>query len=164
MARDRFGVQVLTPEGEVWRGEVEMLSTQTTTGSIGVLANHAPLQAILEPAELRLWEEGSEALDHEKAIRFAQSEGYLQVAENDALVLVEEAMPPDSLDRADLEAKLAEARATRDKAAADIREIDARWTPRALAPPERQDETETYRRADANVRRYETFLNLTSPE
>ena len=32
MAHAKFGVEVLTPEGEVWRGEVEMLSTRTTVG------------------------------------------------------------------------------------------------------------------------------------
>ena len=34
--------------------EIEMLSTRTSVGSIGVLANHAPLLAQLEPTELRL--------------------------------------------------------------------------------------------------------------
>ena len=42
VAHDKFPVEVLSPEGEVWSGEVEMVSTRTTTGSIGVLANHTP--------------------------------------------------------------------------------------------------------------------------
>ena len=36
-------------EGQVFDDEVEMVSTRTGMGSIGVLANHAPLMAILEP-------------------------------------------------------------------------------------------------------------------
>ena len=60
MARTPFPVEVLTPEGKVFEGEVEMLSTRTGEGSIGVLANHAPLLAILEPTELRLHKEGDE--------------------------------------------------------------------------------------------------------
>ena len=60
MARNTFPVEVLTPEGQVFEGEVEMVSTRTAVGSIGVLANHAPLMAMLEPTELRLYESGSE--------------------------------------------------------------------------------------------------------
>src|SRR5918911_18521 len=79
-----FKVEVLTPEGQVFADEVEMVSTRTTTGSIGIRANHAPLMAILEPTELRLYKSDSDV------VRFAQGEGYLQVVENTALVLVEE--------------------------------------------------------------------------
>ena len=53
-------VEVLTPEGEVFDDEVEMVSTRTDTGSIGVLANHAPLMGILEPTELRLYKSESD--------------------------------------------------------------------------------------------------------
>ena len=104
MARTKFKAEVLTPEGQVFDDEVEMVSTRTGVGSIGILANHAPLMAILEPTELRLYKSESDI------VRFAQGEGYLQVVDNSALVLVEEAMDPDSLDRSDLETRLREAR------------------------------------------------------
>ena len=55
MARTTFPVEVLTPEGKAWEGEVEMISTRTTLGSVGILANHAPLMAMLEPTELKLY-------------------------------------------------------------------------------------------------------------
>jgi F-type H+-transporting ATPase subunit epsilon len=100
MARTPFPVEVLTPEGEVFNDEVEMLSTRTAVGSIGILANHEPLLAMLDPTELRLYKSESDV------VRFAQGEGYLQVANNRALVLVEDATPPDRLDRADLQDKL----------------------------------------------------------
>ena len=46
MAHDSFKVEVLTPEGEVFNDEVEMLSTRTTVGSIGApLASCAPPRA-----------------------------------------------------------------------------------------------------------------------
>ena len=84
MAHKTFPVEVLTPEGKAYEGEVEMLSTRTNTGSIGIRANHAPLMAILDPTELRLYEDEGEPK------RFAQGEGYLQVVKNTALVLVDE--------------------------------------------------------------------------
>jgi F-type H+-transporting ATPase subunit epsilon len=89
MSHTKFPVEVLTPEGEVFSDEVEMLSTFTTVGSIGILANHEPLLACLESTELRLYRSESEI------VRFKQGEGYLQFAENRALVLVQEATPAD---------------------------------------------------------------------
>src|SRR2546423_4981659 len=100
MARTKFPVEILSPEGPVFDGEVEMISTRTTTGSIGILANHAPLLAMLDPTELRLYESESDVT------RFAQGEGYVQVGGNRALMLVEEAHPPDELDVSDLRDRL----------------------------------------------------------
>jgi F-type H+-transporting ATPase subunit epsilon len=100
MARSKFPVEILSPDGKVFDGEVEMISTRTAAGSIGILANHTPLLAMLDPTELRLYESETDV------IRFAQGEGYLQMAENHALLLVEEAHPPDDLDRSELEEKL----------------------------------------------------------
>jgi F-type H+-transporting ATPase subunit epsilon len=98
-----FEVQVLTPEGEVWGGEVRQVSTRTAGGEIGVLANHAPLLAALRPAELRLHVSESETR------RYAQAHGWLQVFGNRALLLVEEAVEPEDLDVAALKEQLADA-------------------------------------------------------
>ena len=133
MARSTFPVEVLTPEGEVWNGEVEMLSTRTTTGSIGVRANHAPLMAILEPTELRLYQSESEV------VRFAQGEGYLQVVNNSALVLVEDAVEPGSLNRGDLETRLREAQDALGRA---------------------EEGSEERARYERDVKRYERFLEV----
>src|ERR1700733_12339770 len=98
----KFQVEVLSPDGEVFAEEVQMISTKTVIGSIGVLANHAPLLAELAPTELRLYRTESEI------VRFAQSEGYLQVGGNRALLLVQEAHDPGSLDAGELRARLEE--------------------------------------------------------
>src|SRR3954447_22441068 len=110
MARTKFPVEVLTPEGQVFDDEVEMVSTRTSVGSIGILANHAPLMAILDPCELRLYKSEGDV------VSFAQGEGYLQVVDNTAMVLVEEAHAPDELDRADIETRLKEARDAMERA------------------------------------------------
>jgi F-type H+-transporting ATPase subunit epsilon len=89
MARSKFPVEVLTPEGKVFDEEVEMVSTRTSSGSVGILAGHEPMLAILEEAELRLYRSETEV------VRFKQGEGYLQFAENRALVLVQEATAVD---------------------------------------------------------------------
>jgi F-type H+-transporting ATPase subunit epsilon len=116
MARSTFPVEVLTPEGQVFDGEVEMISTRTGVGSIGVLANHTPLMAMLLPTELRLYTSGSENPDSAEIERFAQGEGYLQVVENSALLIVEDALRPDELDKQALESHLKDAQQSLEKA------------------------------------------------
>ena len=101
--RDKLEAQVLTPEGEVFRGELEQLSTRTAVGEVGILARHAPIVARLVPAELRLQVSG------EETVRYAQGEGWLEVFANRARVLVAEAVPPDELDPADLRRRLKDA-------------------------------------------------------
>ena len=130
---ETFPVEVLTPEGEVFSDEVQMISTKTAVGSIGVLAHHAPLLAMLDPTELRLYRSDSDV------VRFAQSEGYLQVADNRALLLLEEAHEPGSLDAAELRDRLQHAE----------RELD-----------DSGEDSERRRAAERDKRRWEAFLTI----
>jgi F-type H+-transporting ATPase subunit epsilon len=98
-----FEVEILTPEGEVWGGEVRQVSTRTAAGEIGILANHAPLLAALRPAELRLFEGDGEPR------RYAQAHGWIQVFGNHARLLLEEAIEPGDLDAGRLKEQLADA-------------------------------------------------------
>jgi F-type H+-transporting ATPase subunit epsilon len=133
VARTKFPAEVLTPEGEVFNEEVEMVSTRTGVGSIGILANHQPLLGMLEPTELRLYRSESDV------VRFAQGEGYVQVTDGRVLILVEEAVDPSSLDTAELQDKLSTAE----------REL------------EQADEgSEAARVAARDKRRWEAFLRL----
>jgi F-type H+-transporting ATPase subunit epsilon len=129
----KFPVEVLTPDGEVFAEEVQMISTKTTIGSIGILANHAPLLAMLDPTELRLYRSDSDV------VSFAQSEGYLQVADNRALLLVEEAHEPDALDAGELRDRLQQAE----------RELD-----------DAGEDSERRRVAERDKRRWEAFLRI----
>ena len=103
MSEHMVDVEVLTPEGEVFSGEVRQVSTRTAVGEIGILANHAPLLAALKPTELRLHVSDSETK------RYAQAHGWLQVFGNQAKLLLEEAIPPEELDPATLKEQLADA-------------------------------------------------------
>ena len=133
MAKDKFTAEVLTPEGSVFKDEVEMVSTRTTVGSIGILAKHQPLLGMLEPTELRLYKSESEI------VRFAQGEGYVQVSRDGVLLLVEEALDPGSLDTSDLEDR--RRRAEEAEQAAD-------------------EDSEERRRAQRDRRRWEAFLKI----
>jgi F-type H+-transporting ATPase subunit epsilon len=133
MARTPFTVEVLTPEGEAFNDEVELLSTRTTVGSIGVLANHQPLLAMLDPTELRLYRSESEVL------RFAQGEGFLQMSGTHALVLVDEVFPIDELDAGTIADRLREAEQRAERA---------------------EEGSEERRQAERVRRRYEAFSKL----
>jgi F-type H+-transporting ATPase subunit epsilon len=136
VAHTKFGVEVLTPEGEVFNDEVEMVSTRTVIGSIGILANHEPLLAMLDPTELRLYRSDSEI------VRFAQGEGYLQMIDNHALILVEEAVDPGTLDAGALRERLRQAESEADAA---------------------EEGSERRRVAERDRRRYEAFLRVAEP-
>ena len=133
MAHAKFHCQVLTPEGEAFNDEVEMVSTRTGVGSLGILANHAPLMGMLEPTELRLYRSENDI------VRFAQSEGYLQVVNNECLLLVEEAVAPDQLDRTELEQQLRECEQALERA---------------------EEGSEEHDRHERDVRRFRAFLEV----
>jgi F-type H+-transporting ATPase subunit epsilon len=119
-AEHEFEVEVLTPEGEVFSGEVRQVSTRTAVGEIGILANHAPLLAALRPAELRLHVSDSETK------RYAQAHGWLQVFGNHAKLLIEEAIDPEDLDAETLKEQLSDAEQRLAEAEADGAEARAK--------------------------------------
>jgi F-type H+-transporting ATPase subunit epsilon len=133
VARTKFPVEVLTPEGEVFAEEVEMVSTRTGVGSIGILANHEPVLAMLDPTELRLYKSESDV------VRFAQAEGYLQVAEGRVLLLVQEAHENSALDAGELRERLQHSERELEQAGED---------------------TERRRVAERDQRRWQTFLEI----
>jgi F-type H+-transporting ATPase subunit epsilon len=134
MPHAKFPVEVLTPEGEVFNGEVEMISTRTTLGQIGILARHSPLLATLEPTELRLY------LTDDEVLRFAQSEGFIQFNDNHALLLVEEAQAVGELNAEEIRERLRTAERDIEQAGGDV---------------------ERRKVAERDKRRWERFLSLT---
>jgi F-type H+-transporting ATPase subunit epsilon len=133
VARTTFKVEVLTPEGEVFNDDVEMISTVTSVGSIGILAHHQPLLAMLDPTELRLYKSESEV------VRYAQGEGFLQMTGDRALVLVDEVFSVDKLNASDLRDRLQRAEDELSSA---------------------EEGSEERRAAERDKRRYEAFLKL----
>ncbi len=133
---DSFRAEVLTPEGEVFNDDVEMVSTRTTVGSIGILARHQPLLGMLDPTELRLYKTYG---DESSVTRFAQGEGYVQVTGDHVLILVEDAVEPGSLSTSDLQDQLS--RAEREASEAD-------------------EGSEAERKALRDKRRAEAFLRI----
>jgi F-type H+-transporting ATPase subunit epsilon len=67
-------VHLVTPDREVWTGEVQMLIAHGTDGDVGILGGHAPLLVRLEIAPLRM------QLDDGSWIRAVVDGGFLHVS------------------------------------------------------------------------------------
>jgi F-type H+-transporting ATPase subunit epsilon len=91
---------------------------------------------MLDPTELRLYKTYG---DESSATRFAQGEGYVQVSGDQVLILVEDAIDPDSLNASELQDQLS--RAEREAS-------------------EAEDDSEAQRKALRDKRRAEAFLRI----
>ncbi len=136
-----FTAEVLTPQGKVFEGEAFQVSARTMVGEVGIRARHAPMLARLVPHELRVFETESDFGSASGAKRYAAAEGWLEVFANKVTVLVTEAVDPESLDTADLKARVEDAE-TR------LGEAD--------------EDSAAYRTAEQDKARAEAFLEIAS--
>ena len=102
-----FDVSLVTPDGPVFEGEVEMLIVPGADGEIGVLARHAPLIAMLKAGSTRVH------VKRDGEVReFATGPGFFKVEQDRALALVDDAVDAKEIDdaraREQLEAAQAE--------------------------------------------------------
>ncbi len=94
--------KLLTPDQEVFSGEVDLVGGRTEQGSFSILPRHIPAVMELEPATLKL--EGSEG-----SRRFVVHGGILFKERDDSVrILTREAKEYDQVDPAGLRNRLAE--------------------------------------------------------
>src|ERR1700686_714322 len=96
----RFPFELVTPERLLVSTEVEMVVVPGTEGNFGVLAGHAPLISTIRPGTIDIYE------GHTVTERIFIVGGIAEVTPEGCTVLAEEAMPPDLLNPAALEAEL----------------------------------------------------------
>lgn len=80
-----FHLDVVSPEAIVWSGEAEMLTTRTTEGEIGILADHEPTMAALATGSSEIHAAGGDT------ITLAIHGGFLQVFRNEVTLLTDRA-------------------------------------------------------------------------
>jgi len=105
MAENTFMLEVVTPERIVLSDEVEFLVVPAVEGELGVLRNHAPLVAGLKIGVVRY--RGTDGITRHMAV----SGGFMEVIDNQAVVLAETAERGSEIDV--LRAKAAKERAER---------------------------------------------------
>jgi F-type H+-transporting ATPase subunit epsilon len=97
---DRIEFELVTPERLIVSTMVEMVVVPGTEGNFGVLPGHAPLISTIRPGTVDIYE--SRAIVE----RIFVVGGIAEVTPERCTVLADEAMAPDSLDRAELDAEL----------------------------------------------------------
>jgi F-type H+-transporting ATPase subunit epsilon len=97
---DRVQFELVSPERLIVSAEVEMVVVPGTEGNFGVLPGHAPLISTIRPGTIDIYEGGA------ITERIFIVGGIAEVTPERCTVLADEAMAPDSLDRAALEAEL----------------------------------------------------------
>ena len=101
-----FDVSLVTPDGPVYEGEIEMLIVPGADGEIGVLARHAPLIAMLNAGSTRVHVKRDGEV-HE----FATGPGFFKVEQDRALALVDDAVDARHIDDARARQQLDDAQA-----------------------------------------------------
>lgn len=96
MSEKQFRLEIVTPAALKYEGDVTMVRLPGVEGEMGILANHAPLLAMLNPGILVYRLKGE---DHS----LATGEGFVKVAENRVVVMVDSAERPDEIDPAKAE-------------------------------------------------------------
>jgi F-type H+-transporting ATPase subunit epsilon len=108
-----FDVSLVTPDGPVYEGEIEMLIVPGADGEIGVLARHAPLIAMLNAGSTRVHVKRDTEI-----LEFATGPGFFKVEQDRALALVDDAVDARQIDDA-------RARKQLETAQAELERIDA---------------------------------------
>jgi F-type H+-transporting ATPase subunit epsilon len=92
--------ELVTPEELLVSQDVDMVVIPGTEGNFGVLPGHSPLISAIRPGIIDIYE------GNQIAERIFVVGGIAEVTPERCTVLADEAMPPDSLDRAELDAEL----------------------------------------------------------
>jgi F-type H+-transporting ATPase subunit epsilon len=117
----RFDVALVTPEGDAFRGEAELLIVPGAAGEIGVLARHAPLVATLKAGSTRVHLGGDT-----EVLEFATGPGFFQVQLDRAIALVDDAVDVKQIDDARAREQLESAKAELERVEAGESASD-RW-------------------------------------
>ncbi len=120
---DKLSFALVSPERELFHGEVDHVVVPGVEGEFGVLTNHAPVMSVIKPGALRIFNDGAER-------RVFVNGGFADVTPEGLAVLAEEAIDLADVDPAKLEQDLKNAQDDARDAASD-KQRDA--TQRALA-------------------------------
>ncbi len=74
-------LEIITPEGTVFSGEIKLIRVPGTKGSFEVLQNHAPLISTLEKGNIKVVEKS------DKESHFDINGGVIEVRDNTIIVL-----------------------------------------------------------------------------
>jgi F-type H+-transporting ATPase subunit epsilon len=102
VARAIYQLSIVTPEHNVFEGEVNSTTLPGESGYLGVWAHHAPMVAALAPGVLTVHEGSSE----QPTRAYSVGGGFAQVADNRMILIVDSAEDQGEIDTVRAEASL----------------------------------------------------------
>ncbi|QGZ96894.1 F0F1 ATP synthase subunit epsilon [Terricaulis silvestris] len=96
---DKLHFALVSPERELFNGEVDHVVVPGSEGEFGVSPNHAPVMSVIKPGALKVINEGTER-------RIFVNGGFADVTPEGLSVLAEEAIDLADVDLAQLEQQL----------------------------------------------------------
>jgi F-type H+-transporting ATPase subunit epsilon len=96
---DKLNFALVSPEREVFHGEVDHVVVPGSEGEFGVSPNHAPVMSVIKPGALKVINEGAER-------RIFVNGGFADVTPEGLTVLAEEAIDLADVDPTQLEQQL----------------------------------------------------------
>lgn len=121
------GFDLVTPSATLFEGQAEMIVCKTVDGEIAFLADHEAFIGALDPCVVRIVNpEDAEGTE----IALAVHGGFVEVKDNQVIMLADIAERPDDIDAVDAERQVGEAQAKVDAAGADgdrYAEIELKW-------------------------------------
>lgn len=101
---DKLKFSLVSPERELYSGEVEQVDLPGTEGALGILPNHSPLMAALSAGLVTVYDEGQTSL-------FFVQGGFADVTPSGLTILAERGSHIDDLDMTDLKTRIEAAEA-----------------------------------------------------
>ncbi|MBY0567527.1 MAG: F0F1 ATP synthase subunit epsilon [Hyphomonadaceae bacterium] len=96
---DKLHFALVSPEREMFNGEVDHVVVPGSEGEFGVMPNHAPVMSVIKPGALRVIDGGVER-------RIFVNGGFADVTPEGLTVLAEEAIDIADVDAAELDQQL----------------------------------------------------------
>ena len=87
----QFNLKIVTPKGIYKEESIEMLNLRTTSGQIGILANHLPLASGIEISEMNYIQNGERHI-------FAVAGGFVYVNEDETTIIANAIESPEEID------------------------------------------------------------------
>jgi len=79
-----FALEILTPSGKFFSGEIHSLTVPASNGYLGILADHAPLVASLGKGDITLSDTSGKMITYVSA-----GSGFIRVLRNKAVLVAE---------------------------------------------------------------------------
>ncbi len=96
---DKLNFSLVSPEAELYSGEVDQVDLPGTEGDLGILPDHSPLMAAIRTGALSVYEDGTQTY-------FFVQGGFADVTPDGLTVLAEKAIAMTELDKDELRVQL----------------------------------------------------------